>query len=274
MPKIAWRHLLNKRLTGYINLNFNRKYCFNRNFLDRVIISLLQQKPNHLVISGDIVNLGTFEEFINAKIWLKNLSKKVPISISLGNHDAYIKGSFNQACDIFSPWLKSDINLERTNYFPNVKIQNNIAVINVSSAIATAPFFATGCFSKKQAKILEEILCRCAEKNLFRVINIHHPPIKGATNWHKKLWGIQNFKTIIKSAGAELILHGHMHKSSLEYMLNIPVVGVGSASKPCEHNANYNIFGIEKIHNRWRCILTRYGADSSGSIIKKLNITL
>ncbi len=274
MPKIAWRELLNKRITGYINLNLNRKLCFNRNFLDRVVISLLQQKPDHLVISGDIVNLGTFEEFINGKIWLENLSKKIPLSISLGNHDAYVKGSLKQACNIFANWLKSDVDFEQDSYFPNVKIQNGVAIINVCTAIATLPFFATGYFSKKQAKNLEKILYICGQQNLFRIINIHHPPMKRATNWHKKLWGIRNFKNAIKSAGAELILHGHTHKESLEYMLNIPVIGVGSASKPCTYNANYNIFGIEKADNRWHCILTRYGANSKGDIIKKSNITL
>lgn len=270
MPKIRWWQLFNKRITGYLNLKFNRKH--NRNYLDRVLLSVLNHKVDHLVISGDIVNLATKAEFLNAKLWLQNILKKIPIALTLGNHDAYLIGSLKTACENFSAFLQSDI--EQKNYFPNVKLNNNIAIINISTAIASPPFFAIGYFSKKQARMLSDILTICAEQNLFRIINMHHPPFKKSVAWHKRLWGAKNFTKAVKIAGAELILHGHTHKASLNYLNDIPVLGIGSCSKPCSTNANYNLFAIDRIDDKWHCSLERYGADFKGGIALKLRMNL
>lgn len=274
MPKIAKRQLFSKRITGYLNLIFNRKKAFNRAFLDRVTYELTRKTPDYLAISGDLVNLATKQEFANAKLWLQNVSKKNNIALCFGNHDAYVTGTFKYACNIFGNWLKTDLPIEQVGYFPNVKIAKNVAIINVSSAIAAPPFCAFGYFSAKQAKQLEQLLQKCAQKNLFRVVNIHHPPFKKATRWYKKLWGLNNFIKAIKNQGAELIIHGHTHKSTINYMFNIPIIGVGSASIASSEQSIYNIFAIEKIEDNWHCTLNSYSINEQGYFMKKASIKL
>ncbi|MDN5249388.1 metallophosphoesterase [Bartonella sp. TP] len=275
LPKIKLASLFNKRALGYINWQKNRRHCYERRCLDRVVEHILAQQADHIAFSGDFVNLSLPKEFKNARLWLEKLEMPNKVSICFGNHDAYIAGAYKQACETFFPWLISD-DLEDfviASLFPCIKICGALAVISVSSAIATPPFMAAGYVDNLQLEYLGEILSICAKKNLFRIVNIHHPPISGATTWWKKLWNMDALQKILLLHGAELIIHGHTHKASLNYLANIPVVGVGSASQPNSNvvgTANYNKFSIVKnLDCKWDCYLTRYSfMDISNTIVE------
>ena len=267
--KLHKKDLLGKRITGYLNLKHNRKY-FDPNYLSMVQVSMLEHYPDHVAISGDLINLGLNEEVDNAKEWLSNLALPQNVSLTMGNHDAYVRGSFDYACKAYAAWLNGDLDLDsKSNIFPYVKIRDDVAIINLSSAIVTPMFCAAGYFDETQGRYLSEILDFCKEKGLFRVINIHHPPYKGAISWYKKLIGINRFNKIIANHGAELIIHGHTHKSTIYYNeYSIPVVGVGSASFFRDGHSNYNIFSIGRIKNTWKCYLDRYYVNNANEKVQ------
>ena len=265
LPEPRLFELLGKRITGYINWKKNRTAEMGRQTLDTLMESIKQKKPDHLVITGDLVNLALTREFSAAKDWLVAQGPARDISLTFGNHDAYVRGAFKKACKTFRPWMTSEEAHAWSSPFPYMRVRGQVAIIAVSSAIATPPFFATGHFDSAQAHHLADLLQEAKERNLFRVVMIHHPPYQRATYWYKKLWGIERFQRVIKQFGTELILHGHTHVPSLEHiegkLRDVPVVGVASASQAFggkKPPANYNWLSIDGDCESWHCELERY----------------
>lgn len=265
LPNPSVTELLGKRLTGYINWKKKRKGTMGTKTLDAVMQSVEREKPHHLMLSGDIVNLSLDAEFEQAYKWISQKGDPHDISLTFGNHDAYVLGAFHKACKTFQPWITGDKKQSWSAPFPYMRVRDNIAIIAVSSALATPPFQASGYFGHTQAKHLEQLLLEAKALNLFRVVMIHHPPFYNATHFHKKLWGIQHFQNVIKHCGAELVLHGHTHLPTLNHIKTpygvIPVVGVASASQAFGGHkppANYNWFEIDQIKSQWKCRLKRY----------------
>lgn len=265
LPEPRLFELLGKRITGYINWKKNRTAEMGRQTLDTLMESIKQKKPDHLVITGDLVNLALTREFSAAKDWLVAQGPARDISLTFGNHDAYVRGAFKKACKTFRPWMTSEEAHAWSSPFPYMRVRGQVAIIAVSSAIATPPFFATGRFDSAQAHHLADLLQEAKERNLFRVVMIHHPPYQRATYWYKKLWGIERFQRVIKQLGTELILHGHTHVPSLEHiegkLRDVPVVGVASASQAFggkKPPANYNWLSIDGDCESWHCELERY----------------
>lgn len=265
LPEPRLFELMGKRITGYINWKKNRTAEMGRQTLDTLMESIKQKKPDHLVITGDLVNLALTREFSAAKDWLVAQGPARDISLTFGNHDAYVRGAFKKACKTFRPWMTSEEAHAWSSPFPYMRVRGQVAIIAVSSAIATPPFFATGRFDSAQAHHLADLLQEAKERNLFRVVMIHHPPYQRATYWYKKLWGIERFQRVIKQLGTELILHGHTHVPSLEHiegkLRDVPVVGVASASQAFggkKPPANYNWLSIDGDCESWHCELERY----------------
>jgi 3',5'-cyclic AMP phosphodiesterase CpdA len=126
---------------------------------------------------------------------------------------------------------------------------------------------ANGFFREKQGERLARILQETSRQGLFRVIMIHHPPVRHAVSEPKRLYGIRRFNNILRWHGAELVLHGHSHLPSLHWLegpegCTVPVVGVAAAgqsvggSKPA---AQYNLIEIDGKVERWAIRLTRRG---------------
>ncbi|EJF86593.1 metallophosphoesterase family protein [Bartonella rattimassiliensis] len=265
LPQPSLFELTGKRLTGYLNWQKNRKNQMATNVLETLIDALYKTKPDHLVISGDLVNLALDKEFEQAYRWLLNLGQPQDISLTFGNHDAYVRGALQKACTLFKPWITGDVPQKSAFPFPYMRIRKDIAIIAASSAIATPPFQASGYFGKMQAQALSHLLKEAAQHNLFRAIMIHHPPFPKAVSWHKKLRDTKRFLDIIKHHGCELILHGHTHLPTLKYIegpiKKIPIVGVPSASQAFGDKtppAGFNLFSIERLQNQWHCQLQRY----------------
>ncbi|MCZ2204117.1 metallophosphoesterase family protein [Bartonella sp. A05] len=265
LPQPSLSELCGKRLTGYLNWKKKRKSQITTDVLDTLMHALKKKNPDHLVISGDLVNLALDKEFEQAHSWLLAQGQPQNISLTFGNHDAYVRGTFKKACTLFQPWIKGDLPHSNILPFPYMRIRDNVAIIATSSAIATPLFQASGYFSNMQAQTLSQLLNEAATRKLFRVVMIHHPPLHHATSWHRKLWGIDRFLDVIKHHGCELVLHGHTHLPTLDIiegkMGEIPIVGVASASQAFggkKPPANFNLFEIKCLQYKWYCQLQRY----------------
>jgi 3',5'-cyclic AMP phosphodiesterase CpdA len=139
-------------------------------------------------------------------------------------------------------------------------------MIGCSTSIATPPFSATGYFSARQARETVALLKAAGEEGLFRVVMIHHPPIRGAAASHKRMIGIRRFAAAIAMGGAELVLHGHTHLNTLYWLephgKRVPVVGIASASQgpgASKPPAGYNLFSIGGEPGDWKLKWDRYG---------------
>jgi 3',5'-cyclic AMP phosphodiesterase CpdA len=285
LPHVRWRDLASKRVTGYVNWQRHRGRAMASPALGQIMADLAAQKPDHLAITGDLVNLGLDVEVGNARLWLESQGAPEDVSVVPGNHDAYVPGALARACKSWADYMTGDtppMSAAPSDMFPYLRIRNRVAVIGVSSAIATSPFLARGAFRPGQARRLAQILNDCGKRGQFRIILIHHPPVRGAAPLHKRLFGIGLFQEVVRENGAELVLHGHTHQPTVNHIDGrdgkVPVVGVSSTSQSpggLSPPAGYNLFEISGTPGAWRCdvqyrCMTEMGAVAAASATKTL----
>ena len=258
LPPVKRRELASKRITGYANWMLNRRDQMGSSVIDGLVAHMLAQTPDHVAVTGDLVNLALPGEFENAAAWLSTLGEPADVSVVPGNHDTYVPGALAKAVDAWRPWMSGDETggVGDVRLFPYLRRRGHVAVIGVNSGRASMPFLATGSFRERQARALGGLLRATGEAGLFRVVMIHHPPFPNATAANKRLIGASRFRNVVRDHGAELVLHGHTHIVSRQTIEGphgpVPVIGVPSTShaprvaggtgKP---GARYNWFEIE-----------------------------
>ena len=281
LPELSIRELASKRVTGYVNWYRNRRRTMFGDTLTDLLQDLHREAPDHVAVTGDLVNLATKTETIAARLWLEDLGKPRDVSVVPGNHDAYVPGALKRSCREWAAYMVGDNPLAAVGRrFPYMRVRENVAIFGVSSAEATAPFFATGTFKRGQALALARQLEAAKALGLFRVVMIHHPPVSGSTSWHKRLIGKQFFSKVLRDIGAELVLpRATTHLDTLYWLdgeplpaggsHKVPVVGVPSASQgPGSTNptARYNLFEISGEPGVWNLTQRERGLTEAGDI--------
>ena len=275
MPAVQWRQLLNKRITGYLNWKINRSQSIGRDYLNPLLEHIKNQNPDHVAVTGDLVNLSLPDEFERAFHFLQTLGEPAEVSVILGNHDAYVPGASKRAMQAWKLYTGSAMTaVQETENFPYLRVIDNVALIGCNSAEATFPFMATGYFRKQQQAALAKLLKQ--SKHLCRVVMIHHPPVHGATPFHKRLVGIDRFQDVIAKHGAELVLHGHTHLADTHMIPGphkaVPVIGVPAAgngpgnSKP---PGRYNLFEINGTMEHWTIHWNSFGFSDDSLTIEQ-----
>lgn len=265
LPDPLARELMGKRVLGYLNWRLNRRGALRPKTLDDLVADVHAHKPDHIAVTGDIVNIALDAELEPARQWLASLGPGPKVSVVPGNHDAYVKGALKRASQSWGPHMWGDG--AGHVQFPFVRRRGEIAIIGVSSAKHTGPFMATGHMERGQDLLLARALEHAGHEGLFRVVMIHHPPIKGAAPWAGRLVNSDRFRAAVREAGAELVLHGHTHERSVGWIAGaggkpVPVVGVPSASASPGgngHGAGWNLFEIDRPGNDWVIRLTERG---------------
>lgn len=273
MPRVQPRDLLNKRITGYINWKLNRRRHMHREALTRLVDHMKAHEPDFTAVSGDLVNLSLDAEFHKAAEWLRAIGPAEQVCAIPGNHDAYVGGAREKFCQALGDYAMGETVADAP--FPFVRRIGDVAVIGCSSAVATPPFFASGAFEAAQAERLVQCLEWLGKAEFFRVVMIHHPPnAEWADDRMRGMRGASRFRDAIRQAGAELVLHGHMHRSLINELegpgTQVPVVGVAAGSADAgsgEDPARYNLFSIERTGTRWSCELNEYGYQRIGDEI-------
>ena len=268
LPDVTYRDLASKRMVGYVNWQRNRRHVMQDGTLGTIVADIAAHAPDHLAVTGDLVNLALDAEIELARQWLATLGAPDEVSVVPGNHDAYVPGAFDKACRSWSDWISGDDASPADRHsFPYLRVRGQVALIGVSSARATAPFMANGFFREDQSHRLGGILEDTARRGLFRVVMIHHPPVRSAVAQHKRLFGIGLFQRTVKRHGAELVLHGHSHEPSLNWIAGkgssqVPVVGVaagGQSAGGAHCPAQWNLLEISGEPGAWALRLTRRG---------------
>ena len=274
LPEPSFAELLGKRATGYFNWRVNRGGHHRRDVLDRIVADLKAQEPDHIAVTGDLANLSLAAEFPIGRAFLSALGPAERVTVIPGNHDAYVRSQTETHLSAWREYLLGDGAANPA--FPFVRRRGPLAIIGLSTALPTAPIFATGKLGPTQLDALASLLDVLSRGKAFRVVLIHHPPA-GHRSLHKRLTDAAAFREVIARCGAELILTGHDHRAMHEETAGprgpVPVIGVPSAS--AAHNdprgrAAYNLYRISSEAGRWRCEVERRGLAADGSRIAVL----
>ena len=260
------RELMSKRGLGYLNWLRKRRSIHRADMLAALVADLKGQAPDHIAVTGDLVNLSLTKEFVPALAWLEGLGGPHDVTLVPGNHDSYVRSAADFAERHWGGFMRGDTN----EGFPFVRRRGPVALIGLSTSLPTAPLAATGHLHGDQIARLGPLLAELKREQAFRVILIHHPPVEGA-HYLRRLTNAGALRDVLREHGAELVLHGHHHEASLHWLpgpqLRVPVLGVPSASGAAGHKdepAGYNLYEIEGAWGAWRCTMVSRGWRGGG----------
>lgn len=276
LPRPRLHELAGKRALGFFNWLRKRRGLHQEDVLAELIVDMRSFKPDHLAITGDLINLSLEKEFEPARAWLEALGTPHDVTVVPGNHDAYVGATASHSGKHWGEFMTNDavqvlVGQEIT--YPFVRRRGSVALIGLSTAVPTLPFMATGKLGRGQLMRFSRILAELKDEGAFRVVLIHHPPKSSPAHRFRRLVDAHNFRAVLAEHGADLVLHGHNHVHSLIWLdgpkRRIPAFGVPSASSPphSRHDAaGYNIYEIGGAPGAWHCtaILRALRADGSG----------
>jgi 3',5'-cyclic AMP phosphodiesterase CpdA len=268
LPRPRLRELIGKRALGYLNWTRNRHKYHRRDVLDALVADLQARAPDHIAVTGDLVNLALEAEFAPARAWLESVGAPDRVTVVPGNHDAYVRVTQRRFADPWRSYLEGDDASGETIAFPSLRRRGPLALISLSSAVPTPPLMATGSLGRGQLEALERLLARLAAEQPFRVLLVHHPLRSNARA--KRLTDASELLALLKRHGVELVLHGHDHVHSTIWIEGpkgpIPAIGVPSASALAHRRypaAAYNLFSIAREGEAWSCEQTIRGMDDA-----------
>ncbi|UYN94488.1 MAG: metallophosphoesterase [Enhydrobacter sp.] len=259
MPSARPAELLNKRFTGYVNWWRRRARLHVPEALAGVVADIKAQQPDHIALTGDLVNISLPQEFRRAADWLAGFDDPDRITIVPGNHDVYVPTAWADTLGLWGAYMASDDAPPAADLgvFPTLRRRGEIALVGLSTGVPKPPLLATGTLGEAQIARAERLLSDLGRSGICRVVLIHHPPLAGESR-HKHLTDGEAFRAMVRRVGCELVLHGHNHRSEVARIEGpagaIPVLGVTSASAAPDSRygrARYHLIGIERAEGGW-----------------------
>lgn len=268
LPRPRAAELAGKRVTGFLSWTFRRSAIHGGPVLDSMTADLQETAPDHIVVTGDIINISLPEEYTQAQAWLRDLGPSERVTVIPGNHDAYVPTDWQGSLGLWAEYMTgvppgdgvTEMPVRSDEDFPFVRRRGPLAIVGVSTACPMPAFSAAGRIGERQLGELKARLEELGRDGLFRVVLIHHPPFDGPAQRRKGLHDGAAFRNVIAAAGAELVLHGHTHRSGLAKLATpagfAPVIGVPSASAKYERDGRghgqYHLYRVERDGEGWR----------------------
>ena len=260
MPPARLAQLLNKRATGYYNWWRHRVHLHVPEALAGIVVDIKAQEPDHIALTGDLVNVALPEEFRRAAEWLQNFDRPERVTVIPGNHDAYVSVPWREGVGLWGAYVAGDGQppAGSVDVFPTLRRRGPVALIGLSTGVPKPPFLATGDLGTAQLVQAERLLVETAREGLCRIVLIHHPPLLDQSRW-KHLTDAAAFQSMIRRVGCEAVLHGHNHRSEIGRIAGpdgpVPVLGVASASAAPDSKygrARYHLIHIDRERGGWR----------------------
>jgi 3',5'-cyclic AMP phosphodiesterase CpdA len=253
------RDFLNKRILGGLNLLLHRREY--RGGKAEALLSALEQdvnaqRPDLVLFTGDVTSLSLPQEFARARTFVEALGDPSRVVLMPGNHDCYTyeaqkKHRFET---VFADYIgKSE------QAFPYVRrFGERLAIVALSSAVATPPPLATGRLGEAQRARLRELLGLLSQEGRFVVLAVHHPPDKRAQKAGGRMRHMEDALDLLKLAAeakVPMIAHGHEHRGwqhtiqdASGWSCQVFDAGSGTAlSSNPERCARYNLYTFDDL---------------------------
>lgn len=226
-----------KRLLGLGTLVARRHRRHPYAMLERAVADVRADPPDHLLIGGDVVNLGLPEEFAASRALLATVGLPAEaISAVPGNHDRYTEdASRRRLFETYFGVFAGSVASFAGETFPFLQVRPGFAVLGLCSGFPASPIQARGTLGDDQLRRLDVLLAHPATRGPLLVL-IHHPPLPYGNRVEQWLNGLHDWRELLELLGGTgaVILHGHRHLSlhSLVETRRGPlrVIGVPSAS--------------------------------------------
>lgn len=280
MPSFPMRYWNLKRLLGFANWHRGRKSFHSHEIVARLVADLKThpQVFDHIVVTGDLVNIGLPEEYDRARQWLDALGSPDDVTVIPGNHDIYVDMPEAEGVGKWRDYMQPIPAQGQSGpfAFPFVRTFGNVALVCCNSAEPTPPFVAAGQLGAEQRGRLRAQLVELGALGKVRIVLIHHPPLPGLASSSRGLKDAEALQAVLEEVGAELVLYGHNHRNLLSEIScrtsanAIPVVGLASSSAARAHNredlACYNLIDVTIEGDRVKIKVQRRGMTSQGAL--------
>ena len=164
------------------------------------------ERPDLVVITGDVTRAGAPEEFAAARAWTDSLPH-APL-MTPGNHDVPY---YSLAGRIFRPWNR----YERT--FGPARDHNltapglRLAAVNTARGAQPRANWSKGQISPGQIRRTAAAIA-AAEPSALRIVACHHPLVEMTGGpMTGKVWNGRAAAQAFAQAGADLVMTGHIH---------------------------------------------------------------
>jgi 3',5'-cyclic AMP phosphodiesterase CpdA len=259
-----------KKFIGALSWHMSRKYLHLPDIAAHLRADVLAAKPDHIAFTGDLVNISADPEFSQGAAWLSQMGSPDFVSYTPGNHDAYVTVPWNDGLGKFARYMTNENPKDQS--LPFIRLRRNIALIGINAACPQSLFKAGGTVGVTQLEKLATHLKLLHERGFYRVVMIHHPPALGLSNPLRELSDVAEIQSVLEKEGAELVIHGHNHKRSLNFIEakigRIPVIGVPSASMKESRGhdvAAWNLYEIDRVKGKWQTRVTIRGWNSQNN---------
>jgi len=211
---------------------------FVSNLLDRALVEVNDLKPDIVVVTGDLTNMGFRQEFREAREYLDRLACR-DVLVVPGNHD-----SRNVGYAHFERLFASRETVIR---------KNGVTVVGVDS---TEPDLDYGRIGRHRYPWIREAFL--GGPGDFKIFTLHHHllPIPGTGRERNIVNDAGDTLECLQRAGVDLVLCGHKHVPYAWRLEDLFVVNAGTVSssrlrgrgRPC-----YNVVEAEGTHvDVWR----------------------
>ncbi|WP_033923033.1 metallophosphoesterase family protein [Sphingomonas sp. 37zxx] len=162
------------------------------------------ERPDAILMTGDLTQSARAHEFEAAAAWLESLER--PVTIEVGNHDLPV---FNPVQRMLLPYRRYRA-LQRMLERPL-----DIAGITIVPLRTTARFqlrldWSKGFVSRRRlGRVVRQIAEAPGDGLVF--VTAHHPLIEAGTRTRAKTRGGQRALAALVEAGAHAVLTGHVH---------------------------------------------------------------
>jgi len=266
LPKAeGWKDYVGKRALGYLSWTLRRRKIHHPTVVAALAEDIMRHSPDHVALTGDLINIALPGEFQNAASWLQNFGKADWITLVPGNHDAYVGVGWEKGLGLWADYMTGEMRVPGVRHsvhnaalFPFVRQRRNIALIGTTSALPQSLRRAGGSLGRGQLDALAHILAELRQKGFYRILLIHHPPLPGQADDRKALTDSIHLKEVLEAEGVELVLHGHNHihmRADLETRHGkTHIIGVSSGSALAHKKgppASWHFYRIRRQDGQW-----------------------
>src|SRR5262249_59823130 len=105
LPRPSPLELAGKRATGFLTWTFRRKAVHGEGVLRTLAADLQDTAPDHIAVTGDIINIALPGEYTQAATWLRSLGEPDGVSVIPGNHDAYVPMAWARSIGLWADFM-------------------------------------------------------------------------------------------------------------------------------------------------------------------------
>ncbi len=289
LPPVNPSELSSKRLVGYNSWVFRRRAIHKSAVLQEIVHDIKAAEPDHVMVTGDLINIALKREFINGASWLRNLGPAESVSFVPGNHDAYVRNNWETGMGLWGDYMTGDLMVKGATStadvampFPYVRQRRNIAMIGLTTAVPSRPGRATGTLGVPQIEALAKSLANLRKQGFFRILMIHHPPLPGMAKQRKALTDAAELSGVLQDEGCDLVVHGHNHVSMRSELASrhgtVNILAVPSASSCGARGteaAAWNQYTVSRTSGQWHCSVdTRRWHPEQNKFVPQTSYTL